>query len=63
MAEEWAQVPEYAESLNADPRLLRVPATSSVGSPCTPTRCALHGRSLFERWLDCVVAAALTRSS
>jgi hypothetical protein len=56
MAREWAEVPEYAASLEstlgpgtASAFLERI--ESGAGEMLT------HGRALFERWLDAVVGA------
>jgi len=60
MAREWADVPEYAASLErvlgpgALDRLIEQLATDADAM-------ASHARALFERWLDRVVAPALGR--
>jgi hypothetical protein len=57
MADEWAQVPEYADSLA---RTLGVEAGQAflreVGERADSMRAT--GRALFERWLDRVVSPA-----
>ena len=55
MAQEWATVPEYAESLE---RTLG-PGTAPgflAGIEERADEMLGHGRALFERWLDRVVA-------
>ena len=57
MAREWADVPEYAASLE------RVLGPGATGRFRRADRGAVaemlaHGRALFERWLDAVVAPA-----
>jgi GMP synthase (glutamine-hydrolysing) len=57
MAHEWAAVPEYAASLE---RVLGPGATDDFVARIEErsTEMLAHGRALFERWLDAVVAPA-----
>jgi GMP synthase-like glutamine amidotransferase len=57
MAAEWAEVPEYAASLE---RMLGAEAAAEFLRRVAESADAVraHGRTLFERWLDRVVAAA-----
>jgi GMP synthase (glutamine-hydrolysing) len=52
MAREWADVPEYAQSLEQS-----IGAASLLGAVDAEAESMLaHGRALFERWLDHVVS-------
>jgi GMP synthase (glutamine-hydrolysing) len=55
MAREWGEVPEYAASLE---RALGPGATAGFVAAVEQRAAAMlgHGRALFERWLDAVVA-------
>jgi GMP synthase (glutamine-hydrolysing) len=57
MAREWAAVPEYAVSLE---RVLGAGATGDFVARIEEQSAAMlaHGRALFARWLNAVVAAA-----
>jgi GMP synthase-like glutamine amidotransferase len=57
MAHEWAAVPEYAASLE---RVLGAGATSDFLGRIEERSAEMlaHGRALFQRWLDIVVAQA-----
>jgi len=55
MAREWSEVPEYVASLESTLGREQSPAfLDAIGEHASEMR--LHGRRLFERWLDRVVA-------
>ena len=62
MAREWADVPEYAESLE---RVLGPGTTGDFVARIEERSAEMlaHGRRLFERWLDTVVESRLVLES
>ena len=60
MAREWAEIPEYAASLE---RALGPGATDDFVTRIEERSAEMltHGRMLFERWVDMVVEAPLVR--